>query len=226
MKKVIYTCITGNYDSLKIPQFYNPDWTYVCFTDNPNLKSRIWNIKEIPQKIKNLDLSRQNRYIKIMAHELFPEYDFSIYIDGTMRPTNNLTEFQSIYCNEIFPLYLIPHAKRNCIYQEFFACAEQHKDNIQIMYEQSKKYHEEGFPYNYGLSHNCMLYRYHNNPICIEIMENLLDMILNYSLRDQLSMFYVLWKTKNIDNIKMLDRDIIYNYFDYQNSWYHDFNKN
>jgi hypothetical protein len=31
--KVIYTCISGNYDTLHDNIYVNPDWDYVCFTD-------------------------------------------------------------------------------------------------------------------------------------------------------------------------------------------------
>ncbi|MCC9262297.1 MAG: glycosyl transferase, partial [Methanobrevibacter woesei] len=43
-KLLIYTAFTGSYDSLKEPEFIDDNCDYVCFTDNPNLKSDIWKI--------------------------------------------------------------------------------------------------------------------------------------------------------------------------------------
>lgn len=39
-KIVIYTAFTGNYDNLKEPEYIDENCDYVCFTDNPNIKSK------------------------------------------------------------------------------------------------------------------------------------------------------------------------------------------
>ncbi|MEE1157005.1 MAG: glycosyl transferase, partial [Methanobrevibacter sp.] len=36
---VVYTAFTGAYDSLKEPEFIDDNTRYVCFTQNPDLKS-------------------------------------------------------------------------------------------------------------------------------------------------------------------------------------------
>ena len=48
--KCIYTFIIGDYDNLKHPRIITPDWDYICVTDNPNLKSDVWQIKYIQNK--------------------------------------------------------------------------------------------------------------------------------------------------------------------------------
>ena len=115
-KNVCYTCIVGKYDSLKDPTYITEGWDYICYTDNINFKSNLWEIRPLPNDIKNLDNSRKNRYIKINAHKIFPEYTFSLYIDGTMKPTGDLNIFKNTLCsNYDTPLYLIPHGKRHCM---------------------------------------------------------------------------------------------------------------
>ena len=32
-RKVVYTCISGNYDTLDEPRVVTPGWEYICFTD-------------------------------------------------------------------------------------------------------------------------------------------------------------------------------------------------
>jgi len=32
-RKVVYTCISGNYDTLRDPSYVTPGWEYICFTD-------------------------------------------------------------------------------------------------------------------------------------------------------------------------------------------------
>ena len=51
---VVYTSITGNYDDLRLPVVVNPKLKYVCFTDNKNLRSDIWDVKYV-ENMDNLD---------------------------------------------------------------------------------------------------------------------------------------------------------------------------
>ncbi len=45
MRTVVYTAIFGGRDSLTDPDFINPDFTYVCFTDNDECQSGVWEIR-------------------------------------------------------------------------------------------------------------------------------------------------------------------------------------
>ena len=51
--KCIYTYIIGGYDSVKEPKVVTPGWDYICVTDNPNLKSEVWNIVNINNLIQS-----------------------------------------------------------------------------------------------------------------------------------------------------------------------------
>lgn len=51
-----------------------------------------------------------------------------------------------------------------------------------------------GFPEHYGLGENNILYRRHNEPALVRVMEDWWYFLENYSRRDQLSFVYVLWK--------------------------------
>ena len=44
-KIVVYTAITGSYDDIITPQVVENDFDYICFTDNPDLKSEFWDIR-------------------------------------------------------------------------------------------------------------------------------------------------------------------------------------
>lgn len=221
--KIIYTCIVGNYDTLKTPTFVSPEFDYVCFTDNPNITSDIWEIRSIPEDIKNNTYTFINRYIKWFPNKLFPKYDFSIYVDGSMKQINDLNQFIENNCNDSnIPMYLLPHNKRKCVYEEFIACARGRKDDNDTLYKQMRKYFEEGLPFEYGLSHNCILFRYHNHPIYKDFANMLWDEMTTHSMRDQLSTWYVIWKLNIKDKIKILNPNIVKLYFDYENSWKHD----
>lgn len=36
-RKVVYTCLTGNYDNLPLHSYLDGEWDYVCFTDSSEL---------------------------------------------------------------------------------------------------------------------------------------------------------------------------------------------
>jgi hypothetical protein len=87
-----------------------------------------------------------------------------------------------------------PHFSRKCIYDELSACLKFEKDDPGIMKEQINLYREDGFPENYGLFENNIIYREHLDENVIKIMNGWWWWIKNYSRRDQLSLTYILWK--------------------------------
>ena len=66
VRSVVYTCLTGGYDSLKEHRYVDDDWDYVCFTDNKELlaqkKCGIWEIR--PLAYVGADSTRSSRYHK------------------------------------------------------------------------------------------------------------------------------------------------------------------
>ena len=201
-KNVIYTCITGGYDKIVEPTNISKEYDYICFTDNMSLTSNIWKIKEIPNEIKTLDNTRINRYIKTHPHLLFPEYETSIYIDGSIKIIGDIDKFiQTCELNN-YNIVIPKHPDRICLYKEAKVCRNW-KDTAQNIDLQIQRYKSEGFPENYGLTQNNIIIRNHNNKECIKIMEDWWKEILNGSYRDQLSLMYVLWNNPNI-KIKQL----------------------
>ena len=203
-KNVCYTCIFGNYESLKDPNIISSNFDYICFTDNNELKSNKWKIIYI-NNLK-VEHKKRNRLLKVLPHYIFNKYDFSIYLDGSIHILDDLNIIKDNICKE-HKLYTFKHPDRNCSYQEFFGCLYYKKDDPKIMYEQLLKYFSEGFPFNYGLSENCVLCRYHNDDICKNIMNTWWNEINNHSTRDQLSLYYSLWKNNAKDYIHLFNND-------------------
>ena len=71
------------------------------------------------------------------------------------------------------------------------------KDTAGNVTPQREKNKQEGFPKEYGLTQNCILIRYHNDEACKRVMETWWKEISTESYRDQLSLFYSLWKNKD-----------------------------
>jgi len=87
-----------------------------------SLTSNIWKIKEIPNEIKTLDNTRINRYIKTHPHLLFPEYETSIYIDGSIKIIGDIDKFiQTCELNN-YNIVIPKHPDRICLYKEAKVC--------------------------------------------------------------------------------------------------------
>ena len=199
-KKVIYTCITGKYDTL-VPQPYIEGYDYICFTDDYT-QDDVWEIRPIPEKIKGLSLVKQQRYVKTHPHELLPEYDYSIWIDANMIVQASPDELLKDYTIQI-----PKHPVRDCIYSEASACIRKEKDSPEIVIPQVDGYMEEGYPPHHGLVQSNIIIRKHNDPVCIKIMEDWWNEIEKGSHRDQLSFNYVCWKNRKLQGFRVFILD-------------------
>ena len=212
--KVVYTCITGGYDSLLEPKYITPDFDYVCFTDNPSLTSSTWDIRPIPKELENLSKVKQQRYIKINPHKLLSEYELSIWVDGNVDLKGDLNKFINESFEDGVSVYVPTHPSRNCIYAEAKAVLSMRKDTKEIVNPQMERYEKEGFPKKYGLLQSNILLRKHNEPDCIKLMETWFNELKDNSHRDQLSFNYALWKNQDV-KVKYLDKYI------YKSEYFH-----
>lgn len=191
---VCYTCVTGGYDYVRQPIVVSKDIDYVCFTDNMQLKSNIWQIRPIPNQLNNLSNVKKQRIIKICPHKYLKEYDISIWVDGNIEIKADLNEFIQQYDLDKCPFYTRIHPSRKCIYEEAEACIRMKKDNAATIYSQIDKYKKEGYPKNIGMVETCVILRKHNDKICQLIDNYWASELLLHSHRDQLSFNYVCWK--------------------------------
>jgi len=201
------------------PKFLNYDFDYLFFTNNfENYmlnNNSIWQYYKIPNEIKKLSPSKQNRYLKINVHKYLPSYyNFSIYIDGNIIIINDI----NILLNRLnkkygqFNFYLPIHPERNCIYEEAKAVLKYKKDKKKIVKFQIQKIKKNGFPEHFGLSENNILIRNHKDPNTIKLMDKWWKMIYKGSKRDQLSFMYISWKY-NFKNFALIERKLIRKYF-------------
>ena len=196
--KVIYTCISGEYDTLMEPEYISEGYDYVCFTDQP-FKSKVWQIRPIPEELSYLSEVKRQRCIKIKPHRYLPEYDFSVWVDANISLKGDINTFINENCsNEGAVLYVGKHPQRDCVYQEGEACIKIKKDTKENVNRQLNAYKKEGFPEHYGLPQTGIMLRYHNDESCKMLMETWWEQVERYSHRDQLSFSYALWKNQDI----------------------------
>jgi len=202
-KNVIYTCLTGGYDVLEDPKVVSEDFNYICYTDDDTLTSDIWEFRKIPEKLSGLSNQLKNRYIKINAHEFFPDYDLSIYIDSNVELKKDVNELLNKYCGD-GDVFFYKHPSRKCIYDEMDAVLRIKKDKPENVNPQRERYKKEGYPEKNGLSQNNIIIRRHNTENCKKLMTTWWEELGRGSYRDQLCLFYVLWKNKDL-NATILD---------------------
>ncbi|OJF69428.1 hypothetical protein BK026_11880 [Alteromonas sp. V450] len=191
-KRVVYTAIFGGYDDLKEPEYINEHWDYVCFTDNPNLKSSTFTIKLVKPLFENS--TKNARMAKLLSHLFLIGYDYSLWIDGSVKLRGkNIDEHIDTRLTSNY-IALHNHVIRNCLYEEEDACSQAQKDTSDILGEQVAYYKKDGMPEEFGLFETAEIARAQHNATVHALNANWWQQLDRFSIRDQISLPYVFWK--------------------------------
>lgn len=197
-RSACYTCITGGYNEL-LPHPPNPDVDWIAFVDNPVLiephgqdweSGTSWQLRPCHPYTGNDRL--RAKYHKLHPHRVLPDYDHSVWIDGTVSVLDPDFPNQAMaYVNDS-GLALWPHPFRQDAYSEMLVSAAMPKYVNEPMFEQMGHYNHVGFPFDYGLWAGGVLARHHTK---VEpLMQTWWANILRWSIQDQLSLPFVLWR--------------------------------
>lgn len=191
---VIYTCITGDYDDVKEPEYISDRCDYYLISDKRLEKDSVFqwlDIKEfVPNDIK--DPIYQNRFCKINTSKIFPQYRYSVYVDGNIKVTGDIAE--TIGRLKKARIGVISDFYSYNFYTYALQCIMVGFDSEEKIMNQIKSYYMQGMPEDVGLFSCGVLVREHNNPICVKLMEDWWKEFCIHSKRDQISLPYVLWK--------------------------------
>lgn len=190
----VYTCLINDYDEVIEHKYVSEQWDLFVLTDNTNKnygRAKCLDIKEyLPSEIT--DFTRQNRFCKLHPHLIFPDYRYSIYYDANTFFVSDISEVV-----DSLPKTRMAVASRlfiDDIYEESLRLINAKRDNAEVISEQMKQYWLQGMPSHFGQYWNYVLVREHNNPICVNLMEEWWNEMEKYSKRDQLSLPYIIWK--------------------------------
>lgn len=181
MDKVIYTALMGEYDLLKEPKIVTEGWKYICYTNNKELKSDIWEIYYY-----NFESVKQVRKIKLIIPF---ECNLSIWIDASIEVNCDLNLFVNKYHRGSFTLMKHPH--RNCVYAEADACIQRRKDNSQVILNQINYYRKLRYPSSNGMVATGLLIRDNSEQIK-KFCQAWNNEVQTFSKRDQLSFNFTL----------------------------------
>ncbi|MDD3138671.1 MAG: DUF616 domain-containing protein [Lachnospiraceae bacterium] len=213
-KMVVYTANFGGYDQLYDPDVVEDDVDYVCFTDDRDFKSDIWNIQYIDTS-RCASLPLMVREYKMKPHKYFKEYSTSIWIDSSLQIKKELREYIQKYSIQS-PMLCFPHSERHSVYDEAKRCIELKKGNKNDLERQIKAYREAGYIENLEMAECACLVRAHNNKELIVVMEDWWNEVCMYSKRDQISFPYACWKNQfhyDLSDLVVFECE----YFEYRN---------
>jgi hypothetical protein len=194
-KVVVYSCIVGGYDELNDPLLYDDSLDYFIVSDKNNEKNRIWKYKNIPNEARQLSGGYINRFCKLNPYFLFPNYDYSIYIDGNIEIVSDISSLCSIARDSKIGIAMHLHDQRDCVYNESFICKLYNRGVPKAIDRQMERYRHEKFPEHFGMVEASIVIVDLNNENAKKIMQDWWNEFLNSgSGRDQLSIPYVLWK--------------------------------
>ena len=194
-KVAVYTSIIGKYDTLLEPKYVSDNCDYFIFTDGDIPSESVWKKKKLPsnQQFLTFNSYQKAKYFKIFPHELFPEYDYSIWVDGNIEIIGDLIPFIDRMGNDFYWAEFL-HPNNDCVYDESFSIVSQGKYNALDVKKQMKIYKSNGFPKHFGLFENSFIIRKHNDFRCKKICFDWWEQLNKYTWRDQLSLSYVLWE--------------------------------
>jgi len=191
VKIAVYTSITSGKDVLKTPA-HRDGIDLVFFTDRPHRdRDSDWNIR--PACGLFTDPRRNSRAPKILAHQYLADYDYSLWLDGSMRLLVPVRPLIDEFLADA-DIATFAHAERDCIYEEAAVCAQRNLDDVRVIAEQMDRYRSDRVsphPLHHGLSECGVILRRHTKQI--EAFNNAWwSEFCRHSCRDQLSFNFVL----------------------------------
>lgn len=216
MKRVVYTCLFGHSEQFNDFAYARRDIDFICFTDDPDLRSDFWKLVVLPRQL--LDPARMAKKVKALAHVFLAQYDWSLYIDNTVRlKASPQSLFEEFLAPAKSPLVCFRHHERDCVYDEADVVIMLNYDAADRVNYQMSLYRYLGYPAGNGLAKTTLLLRRHHDPALQRAMDLWSGQTLAHSKRDQLSMlpscwfvnFEIEYLRRRFDRYELLDWPVI-----------------
>ncbi len=193
-KGVVYCAITGGYDDIVEPLFKCENIDYILLTDREVKDySGAWKIRVLDNEMK-LSNQKLARWAKMHPFDLFPEYDWSLWIDGKFRVKSDLMGYINTYSKESGML-CFPHYRFRSISEEAYAIAVSGKADERELQKQIDTYKRSGYEGKGYIVETGVLLRDHHDEDLRKVMDTWWKELCSYDHnRDQMSFDYACWK--------------------------------
>lgn len=162
---VVYTVITGGFDTVRQPKVIDSRFDYVLFTDEvTNPKVGVWSVRAIEYVCK--DSRKKSRFPKIRPELLLPEYYASLYIDGNISITSQFVYDRCIaLASNGVDWAGIKHQSRDCVYDEMNAIIGLGWVHDYKVLDWYKFLRKEKYPDHNGMFENNVIFRLHSQAV-------------------------------------------------------------
>lgn len=184
---VVYTAITGGTAVLRNQTTH--DVPFVAFLDQPT-SSRCWQLA--PACREFADAGRNAKIHKVLAHQYFPDQEYSLYVDGSILLNASPRDLIESYLGE-YDLVVHRHPDRDCLYREAETCVQYGLDSQDLIGAQVERYRREGYPEGNGLCELSVILRRHTDRVA-KLNQLWWNEIERGSKRDQISFPYAVAK--------------------------------
>lgn len=212
---VVYTCVTGNYDSLTPVKAGESGVDFVCFSDR-TIVSPGWQSVSLQSPCRLCTGHDINRFHKLFPHRIFKQHRFSVYVDANIRYKGSFRELVQKLHSSGAALAAFSHPDGRSIEEEVKACEQLGKfcrDDYRKRDSQIEAYRGEGFDISREITANYLLVRDHYSVGLATAMSLWWSSLFEFTKRDQLSLNEVLWKTglpwKLLDSDLGVDADLL-----------------
>ncbi len=191
----VYSCVTDDYDIILPPvPLRKSEIQFVLFCASQN-SCKGWHSVPCVRQLKSGILT--NRFHKFFPHLLFPNAEYSIYVDGNIGIIGDILVLLDQFIESGAAIGLFRHRDRATVAQEMIACLDMEKfdKDDRLRYEmQVNNMYLEGMPESQTLTDNAVIFRRHKHPSLAVAMDDWWAQLHTYTKRDQVSLPYVLWK--------------------------------
>ena len=207
----VYTAIFGGYDELREPEYVSPFCDYFIFTDRNVPENSTWKKVDYSfvEEMNGMDAYHLSKYVKIFPDKFFKDYDYSIWVDGTTTIVADLFPFIDRLNGK--PIGMFDNPVHDCIYTEANFLLYYNRVPEEQIKKQINSYRSEGYPEHNGMFECTIIARKHNDSECISIMSDWWNQIVTFTMRDQISFPYVLWKRNATNQVAPLGKNRNFN---------------
>ncbi len=197
---ILYSCANLAYDQIFSPVVPSPGIEPVLFSDRKPRFVSGWNWRPMTGEMAKLGPSLGNRYAKFFPQKIFPDADYSIYIDANLLVIGDLNPLLAEFIASDADIGLFPHSARSDIFSELDFCKQVGKlapKDHALGEAQVAFYRAEGLTEEALLTENSVILRRHGRgeargAALDAAMELWWEQLERFTKRDQLSLPYVL----------------------------------
>ena len=198
----IITSVFGQFEKVWRPIHQPPEIQSILVTDLASGTSH-WE-KAIPASRLFSTPRLANRFHKMLHFTKLSLEGLSVYLDGNVRPINNLLPLFEAFEESGADIGMYRHYARASVREEAHACLQRKKvDNPEAVAEELRFYADAGFPDTGGMWEGSVIFRRHSSPRLRDAMEDWWDLYSRFQTRDQFSLPFVIWK----HGLKVYDLD-------------------